>query len=178
MFDDTKTAAEGAVETTSETEVKKEVPNASEVQGEANLLDAVVKMDAELEKLRVDRDNYRRAALKAKGKAPKEDEEESTSDESVADQVKRLVAEQLLDQRESTLKKERDSVMAEAQNKIKELSTALRNRGGVASTSGGASTEEVLTVKDNTLSASQIAELKAKGWDDAKIERFKLNLKK
>lgn len=59
----------------------------------------------------------------------------------------------------------------------KELAVALKNRQGLSSTGQGSSTDG-MQVKDNFFAADQLAELKAKGWDDAKIQRLKDNLQK
>ena len=59
----------------------------------------------------------------------------------------------------------------------KELAVALQNRQGLSTTGQGTSTEGV-EVKDNFFSKDQLTELKAKGWDDAKINRLKANLQK
>lgn len=61
--------------------------------------------------------------------------------------------------------------------KQSELATALQNRAGLGASGLGSSTEGQ-TVSDNILSTDQLADLKAKGWDDKKIERFKKNLRR
>jgi hypothetical protein len=59
----------------------------------------------------------------------------------------------------------------------KEMAVALQNRQGLSTTGQGSSTEGV-EVKDSLLSKEQINDLKARGWDDKKIQRFKDNLRK
>lgn len=59
----------------------------------------------------------------------------------------------------------------------KEMAVALQNRQGLSTTGQGTSTEGI-EVKDNFLSKDQLANLKARGWDDKKIQRFKDNLRK
>lgn len=59
----------------------------------------------------------------------------------------------------------------------KEMAVALNNRQGLSNTGQGSSTEGV-EVKDSLLSKEQLNELKARGWDDAKIQRFKDRLRK
>ncbi len=61
--------------------------------------------------------------------------------------------------------------------KQSELALALKNRAGLGASGTGASTEGQ-TVADNILSADQLRDLKAKGWNDKKIERFKENLRR
>jgi len=63
------------------------------------------------------------------------------------------------------------------QKKNSEMATALQNRAGLGASGLGSSTEGQ-AVPDNILSADQLTELKAKGWDDKKIARFKANLRR
>lgn len=59
----------------------------------------------------------------------------------------------------------------------KEMAVALQNRQGLSTTGQGSSTEGQ-EVKDNLLSKEQLNNLKARGWDDKKIQRFKDTLRK
>ncbi len=71
-------------------------------------------------------------------------------------------------------------LIADKKNILKkqsEMATALKNRQGLGATGLGSSTEGQ-AVSDNILSADQLADLKAKGWDDKKIERYKQNLRR
>ncbi len=63
------------------------------------------------------------------------------------------------------------------QKKQSEMATALKNRAGLGASGLGSSTEGQ-KVGDNILSADQLNDLKALGWDDKKIERFKKNLRR
>lgn len=59
----------------------------------------------------------------------------------------------------------------------KEMAVALQNRQGLSNSGQGSSTEG-MEVQDSVLSKTQVDELKAKGWTDDKIQRFKANLNK
>ncbi len=59
----------------------------------------------------------------------------------------------------------------------KEMATALQNRAGLGASGLGSSTEGQV-VADNILSTDQLRDLKAMGWDDKKIDRFKKNLRR
>ncbi len=59
----------------------------------------------------------------------------------------------------------------------KEMAVALQNRQGLSTTGQGSSTDG-MQVKDNFFSQEQLSELKAKGWDETKINRLKVNLQK
>lgn len=63
------------------------------------------------------------------------------------------------------------------QKKQTEMATALQNRAGLGASGLGSSTEGQI-VPDNILSADQLADLKARGWDDKKITAFKKNLRR
>ena len=58
----------------------------------------------------------------------------------------------------------------------KEMATALHNRQGISSNGQGQSTDGP-EVQDSFFSKSQLAELKARGFDDAKINRLKENMR-
>jgi len=59
----------------------------------------------------------------------------------------------------------------------KEMAIALSNRAGLSPSGTGPSTEGN-EVKDTYFSKEQLDALKAKGWDEKKIERLKANLRK
>ncbi len=59
----------------------------------------------------------------------------------------------------------------------KEMAVALKNRQGLGSSGLGTSTEGQ-EVKDNFFTPEQLASLKARGFDDKKIERLKANLRR
>lgn len=66
---------------------------------------------------------------------------------------------------------ERDSFIKDILSKNSELTLALQNRPGTGT--GVGSNQSAETPKDNVLSADQERELRARGWDDKKIEHFK-----
>ena len=134
--------------------------------------------DAEIAKIRDEKDNYRKGLLKAKGHLPEEDDNFS-NDEDIDSKVSRLVQEQLLKTKEAQALAEKDTLISAMAKKNKELSLALKNRGQVTNPSGQGSNQEMPeSPKDHILSNDQINALKGKGWDDGKIEEFKKNLAK
>lgn len=63
--------------------------------------------------------------------------------------------------------------------KLKELSTALSNKGQLNNSAQGAGGGDApVPGNEKFLSPTQVDALKAKGWDDKKIELFKKNLQK
>lgn len=134
--------------------------------------------DVEIARLTTEKENYKKGMLKAKGKLPKDDEEEDDSEESVDDKVKRLVKESLLDSQIGKVQSEKDNLLKKALARNKELETAIKNRSQISTADAGSGSEQKLVIKDTTLSAEKLAKFKSMGWDDKKIERYKQNLSK
>lgn len=159
----------------SQEEVNNNASNASGVHSE-DLLDVLAAKDEELKKIQNERDNYKRGLLKHKGKL---DDSDDSDPEDLDTKVSRMVEDKLLASREVQILKEKDEAIKELARKNKELTTALQNRSQISSgVSSGSSEDTAMKVPDNILSTDQIRNLKAKGWDDAKIETFKKNLMK
>ena len=173
---ETKPAVETKVEvaaTPQETKVETPSQTQPEVDYEAELQ----KKDAEIAKVREEKDNYRKGMLKAKGKLPEEDD--NSSEEDLDSKIDRKVQERLLQTREAQVQSEKDALVLSLAKKNKELTLALKNRGQINTSSGQGSNQERPEGKvDNVLSNDQLASLKARGWDDKKIEEFKKNLNK
>ena len=138
----------------------------------------LAKKDAELTQVRKEKDNYQRANLKKAGaKLPEEDD--NSSEEDLDAKIDRKVQERLLQTREAQVQSEKDALVLSLAKKNKELTLALKNRGQINTSSGQGSNQERPEGKvDNVLSNDQLASLKARGWDDKKIEEFKKNLNK
>lgn len=60
----------------------------------------------------------------------------------------------------------------------KEINVALNNRQQISNTGMGSHSQSIAEPKDHILSESQINSLKAKGWDDKKLDLLKKNLLK
>ena len=166
------TAVETSQSAAADTEVQKNASSASEMQ--EDLLAVLEAKDAELAKVREERENYKKGMLKAKGKI----EEDDDSEEDLDAKIERKLAEKLLSSKEAEILKEKDSLLKKALLRTKELETALKNRTQINSTGMGESSESSVKVSDNVLSPEQERTLRSKGWNDDKIARFKENLKK
>lgn len=119
--------------------------------------------------------NYKTAALKYK-KAAKDE----PAGAEITDQVElfRQIARE--EQANSTVEQERKSLEdlnLKMARELREAKLALANKATStpASQASGASD---LKPADNTFSPEKLAALKARGWDDKKIEMFKKNLSK
>lgn len=135
--------------------------------------------DAEIAKVRTEKENYRKGLLKAKGKMPEDRQEDDGEPEDQEAMTRRIVGEALLSTKEAQLQAERDAALTAVLRRNKELETALKNRGQINSASAeGSNQEKPEGKKDSYFSNDQIAALKAKGYDDKKIETLKKNMAK
>lgn len=135
--------------------------------------------DAELAKVRQEKDNYKKGLLKAKGKLPEDYQTDTDETETQEAMTRRIVQETMLSTREAQLQVEKDQTISALLKRNKEVETALKNRGQITSTSGdGSNQEKPEGKKDNYFSNDQISALRAKGYDDKKIETLKKNMTK
>jgi hypothetical protein len=165
---DKEQAVEIGAEAAGTTVVEKKEDEATASQG-FNLADALEKTLERAEKAEKDRDNYKRGLLKAKGKTEEDEEEPDVEDldTRIANGVARALAD----------KETKDSTQ-QLLKRIKEMEKAFENKSQLSNAGVGTGTESQLKVGDNQLSDAQLADLKGRGWDDAKIARFKQNLLK
>lgn len=168
-------------ETTVETKVESAVTqpesgvtqSTPEVDYEAEL----AKKDAEIARIAGEKENYRKGLLKAKGKLPDDDDNSSNYDEDIDAKIDRKVQERLLATQEAKVLAEKEALVVNLAKKNKELTLALRNREQISTSSGQGSNQEKAESKpDTVLSSDQLNSLRAKGWDDKKIEEYKKNL--
>ena len=172
MQNDTKT-----VETKVETAVTQPQAEAAVTASEVDYEALLAQKDAELAQVRTEKDNYKKGLLKAKGKLPEEDQTDTGNPEELDALIERKVQERFLSTKEAQIQAEKDTALKAVLKRNKELEVALKNRGQITTTSGQGSNEDRPEVKvDKVLSSDQINALKAKGWDDKKIEAFKKNL--
>lgn len=163
MSEETKVVETGAEAATAQTEVDYEA--------------IIAQKDAELEKVSVERENYRRGMLKAKGKLPAEDHADDDRPEDWRDEARRIAREELLQTQESRIQAEKTEAYAAVLRRNKELTLALKNRGQISSTSAQGSNQEKPEGKaDSYFSNAQIQDLKKRGWSDEKIETAKRNM--
>lgn len=172
-----------AVETTTETAaaqsqgVETKVSTAPETPDYSALL--AIK-DAELAKVREEKDNYRKGLLAAKGKLPEETDPYAYTETKVLDEdlMRKIAREEYLNTKESQLQSERETALQAVVKQNEELRLALKNRSQVASTTGGSNQERPEVKTDSFFSNEQIASLKAKGFTDQMIENAKEAMKK
>ncbi len=174
MEKDTK-AVETKVEGAVPTQEIVVTPTTTEVDYEAVL----AQKDKELSEVKQERENYRKGMLKAKGKLPEEEESDNSTPEGMEALIDRKVQEKFLSTREAQLQADKDAAIKALAKRNKELETALKNRGQVTSPSAAGSNQDRQEGKTDTyFSNEQISALRAKGYDDAKIETLKKNMSK
>lgn len=160
-----ETVEKGAEGAGSQEEVKKDGAGASDAKElskeDITALTEALKSSLEREKKTAEeRDNYKEGMLKAKGKLKSDGAEEDEGADKGKDSSELVdVVKQLLKQNQ-------------------EITIAAINKSQIATTGQGGSSEAKVEVGDNLLSAGQLKDLKAKGWDDKKIARLKENLQK
>lgn len=135
--------------------------------------------DAAIAKIAIEKENYRLGMLKAKKKLPVEDENYGEADDKpdIEAMVAHQVQIQLANSTEARLLAEKDAITRNLAQQNRELRTALKNKDQTISSGQGSSTEGK-EVGDNYFSAEQLTGLKAKGWDDKKIQALKENMQK
>lgn len=167
------------VETKVETAVAQPTEEVTVKTTEVDYEAVLAQKDAELAQVRVEKDNYRKGLLKAKGKLPEDNQLDADDPESMEAIIERKVQEKFLSTKEAQLQAEKDQALKAVLKRNKELETALKNRGQISSSSGeGSNQDKPEGKKDNYFSNDQISALKAKGYDDKKIETLKKNMAK
>ncbi len=170
-----KTAVENQPETAASQAETVVTPTTTEVDYEALLAEK----DLELSKIQTEKENYRKGLLKAKGKLPESYQPDTDETETQETLIRRIVQEENLHTKEARLQAEKDQALRAVLKRNKELETALKNRGQIASPSGdGSNQEKPEGRKDSYFSNEQLSALRAKGYDDKKIELLKANMSK
>lgn len=156
--------------------VKKEGSDAPKDQG-TDFEKLLADKDAEIAKLATEKENYRIGMLKAKGKLPADDDQGGDDSDDVDTKIQKAVRDALYSEQERKLQAEKEQLLQQVIKENKELKTTLANKQGMTGSADGGSADDK-TATPQYLSPEQIKELKARGWDDAKINKFVENLKK
>lgn len=159
------------------TEIKKEegVVSIPPVDYQAEL----AAKDAELVKVREEKENYRKGMLKAKGKPADSGKGAQDGELSLEEKIAEAVKAQMLDSAEVRIQREKDEVSAKILKENRELRLAMANKSQISNGSVGASSETTIESKAGQFfSDAQLADLKKRGFDDKKIEMLKKNILK
>jgi hypothetical protein len=176
-MDEVNAAGQVAVKTPDEGVKANVVPAPEPQKLEVDYEALLTSKDAELEKMRQERENYKKAALKAKGKLP-DDYSDDSEEETLEDKMRRIAQEQFLATREAEAAAQKDALIKDMARKLNEATLALKNRSQITPAGGSSGPSNEGVVKDNTFSADQLAELKKKfpHWTDKELEALKRNL--
>jgi len=156
----------GADKTTKSTVVKTEVDDS----------DRIAQLEAEKAKLIEESANYKLGMLKAKAQNKgTEFFEEDAVTETPEETTRRIIREELVNNKISQIDSEKEALMAKILRENKELKLANLNKTTTTAPSSLGTDNEGIQVTSSILTADQITALKARGWDDKMIERYKKN---
>lgn len=127
----------------------------------------IAQKDAEIAKIREERENYKKGMLVAKGKLP--DDGSADDDETAEERTRRIVQEELLTSKEAQLLAERKDAESKLMKENAELRLALKNQN-VSTSSGSSTARETEGATEQTpaskfFSEAQLADLKKRGLD-------------
>ncbi len=128
----------------------------------------VAALEAEKAKLLEENGNWKAAALKYK----KDAKEDVVLDDD--EKMRKIAQEAVSESRLAEITREQDSIIKQALKENKELRLARSNPNTPPAAIGSHS--ESAPVRDTLITPDQLAALKAKGWNDKDIERYKKNL--
>jgi hypothetical protein len=124
-------------------------------------------LEAEKVKLMEEKENYRKAYLKADARTVPEDEDGD-------DKIRRIAQETLANSRLADIAREQDAIIKKALKENKELKLAQLNKTDVSASVGTHS--ESQPVRDTLITPEQMVYFKSKNYTDKDIERYKANL--
>ena len=125
----------------------------------------VAALEAEKARLIEERENYKNAYLKEKGKKSPDTTGEETEDEK----MRRIAQEVQANSRIAEIAREQDAIIKKALKENKELKLAQMNKTGVPG-AVGSHTEQPQAPTDTLITPEQIAHLKqTRGWTDKDI---------
>lgn len=133
--------------------------------------------DAELAQVRTEKDNYKKGLLKAKGKLPEDEHLDDGQLEDMDERFRRIAREELLSTKEAQIQAEKDAALVAVLKRNRELELAFKNRNQIgAGTAQGTNQDKPEHKVETFFSQDQLTALKAKGWDDKKIEAARKNM--
>ncbi len=133
--------------------------------------------DEELAKVKLEKENYRKGLLKAKGKIPDVEVTDDDTTETQEEMTRRIVREEQLAGQEAQLSAEKDAALAAIIKQNQELRLAMKSQNAVGSggVSGNQAKNEIKVTTD-FFSAEQLADLKKRNLDPEKVKANLLKL--
>lgn len=170
MTEDEKKAAEAIALATAQEEVKKkEAEEAAKAPTEAEA--KILALEAEKNAILERETNYKLAYLKEKKK-----NEQLDPNETDEERIRRITREELAAERITAIDSEKEELLKKTLKENKELKLAFQNK--IPDKPSGGSHSENIEVTSTILTPEQITALKARGWSDKDIERYKKNYRK
>lgn len=155
-------------ETTVKTDAQTAVTETNGADETAQGVDHAAEMaakDAEIARVREERDNYKRGMLKAKGKVDDDD----LGEESTEDTMRRIAREEYLNTKEAQLMVDRKKAEEALIKENSELRLAAKNKPATTTASGSSSARDesqiVSTPAEKFFSAEQLENIKKRGVD-------------
>lgn len=152
-----------------------EAPTMTEIDAETR----IAELEKEKAKIVEESANWKLAALKYKNerKNPEFFEEKEEDKEPEEDKTRRLIREELANNKIAQIDTEKDSLLKKLAKENKELKLANLNKTP-AVPSGLGTENEGLPVKSTLITPEQSAAFKTRGWTDKDIERYKKNIQR
>lgn len=169
MTEDEKKAAEAnALATAQEEERKRKEAEANAKSPEQIRIEELEKEKAAI----LEREtNYKLAYLKEKKK-----NDGANPDETDEERIRRITREELANKEIAAIDKEKEELFKKTLRENSELKLAIKNK--IPDKPSGGTHNEIPEVKDTILTDEQLAALRARGWTDKDIERYKKNYRK
>ena len=142
-----------------------------DVVSDVDLAEKLASLETEKKQLEEERNNWKTAALKYKGKA-REDLDSDEDEERIASITKKALAESRL----ADIAREQQAIIEKTLKENRELKLAHLNKNTPPAAVGTHS--ESTPVRDTSITPEQMAFFKSRGWNDKDIERYKKNLAK
>lgn len=171
MTEEEKKAAEANALATAQEEAKKKAKADAKANEAEDFEAKVATLEAEKATILERETNYKLAYLKEKKKNEGNDLEESDDD-----RIRRITNETIAESRLAEIAREQDTIIKKALKENKELKLAFQNK--IPDKPSGGSHSENIEVTSKILTSEQLANLKARGWSDKDIERYKKNFQK
>ena len=168
MTEEEKKAAEANALATAQEEErkKKEAEEATKVPTEAEA--KILALEAEKNAILEREANYKLAYLKEKKK-----NEQIDPNETDEERIRRITREELAAERITAIDGEKEELLKKTLKENKELKLAFQNK--IPDKPSGGTHNENPVVTSTILTPAQITALKARGWSDKDIERYKKN---
>ena len=169
MTEEEKKAAEANALATAQEEERKKAEEAAKTPTEAEA--KIAALEAEKNAILEREVNYKLAYLKEKKK-----NEQIDPDETDEERIRRITREELANERITAIDSEKEELLKKTLKENHELKLAFQNK--IPDKPSGGSHNENIEVTSTILTSEQLSALKARGWSDKDIERYKKNYRK